>query len=286
MSLFVKEEEAPAFNFLVRVLTPIAYLFVIAAILYTLKLDEYVYKIYLVNIYYILIRLIINIITNRYKLLNWFRQSIYWLIIITLSYTSYTKLISHRETLLPEISSIVGELWIIIIIFIYQILNNIRFSSEGTRRRKNNYLSDTMRLFKKKYENTINQKVTNDNLKGLIYAILIIEDFNRPRIIRIIEYITFFITKKPHTLGIMQYYSDVYITNNESIELGIKKILDGYSNLIAEENNEHYYKYQFRYDLANIYNTGHEYSYDVVEMWDQIMAKFYPDTLDKLYESR
>jgi hypothetical protein len=53
ISIFVKAEEAPALNFLIRVLTPIVYLIIISSILYSLNLDKYVTNIYLVNIYII-----------------------------------------------------------------------------------------------------------------------------------------------------------------------------------------------------------------------------------------
>ena len=46
ISIFVKVEEAPALNFLIRVLTPIVYLIIISSILYYLNLNKYVINIY------------------------------------------------------------------------------------------------------------------------------------------------------------------------------------------------------------------------------------------------
>src|SRR5688572_25518961 len=82
ISVFVQTEEAPAFNYLIRVLTPIVYIIVAAAILYSLNLDRYVINFYLVNVYYLIFRLIFNLITGRGLLLNWSRQFLYWLSII------------------------------------------------------------------------------------------------------------------------------------------------------------------------------------------------------------
>ncbi len=89
ISIFVKAEEAPAFNFLIRVITPVVYLIIISATLYYYDLDKFVFNIYLVNVYYILFRLLFNLITNRGLLLNWKRQFIYWLAIITVSFYTY-----------------------------------------------------------------------------------------------------------------------------------------------------------------------------------------------------
>jgi len=74
ITLFIKDEEAPAINYLIRVLSPIVYIIIVSSILYLLNLDKYVLNIYLVNIYYISFRLFFNIITNRGPLLNWNKQ--------------------------------------------------------------------------------------------------------------------------------------------------------------------------------------------------------------------
>lgn len=60
ISIFVKTEEAPALNFLIRVLAPIVYIIIVSSILYYFGLDKYVWNIYLVNIYYIIFRLLFN----------------------------------------------------------------------------------------------------------------------------------------------------------------------------------------------------------------------------------
>ena len=128
ISIFVKTEEAPALNFLIRVLTPIAYLIIVSATLYYFHLDKYVWNIYLVNIYYIIFRLLFNLMTNRGLLLNWYRQFLYWAAIIIISFYLYEKLIKVKTNILPDFTTVANELWIIILVFIFQIANNLRFS--------------------------------------------------------------------------------------------------------------------------------------------------------------
>ena len=117
ISIFVKTEEAPALNFLIRVLTPIVYIIIMSTILYYFKLDKYVWNIYLINVYYILFRLLFNLITNRGLLLNWYRQFLYWIAILVISYFTYEKLIKVKANILPDFTTVSNELWIIILIF-------------------------------------------------------------------------------------------------------------------------------------------------------------------------
>lgn len=142
ISMFARTEEAPAFNFVLRILTPIVYLIVVATILYSLKLDQYVENFFLVSLYYIIFRLIFNILTGRGQLLNWGRQLIYWASIIILSYFFYDKIIKNKQNILPDFTTVANEVWIIILVFLYQVANKIELSQEGTIRRKKNYLSN------------------------------------------------------------------------------------------------------------------------------------------------
>lgn len=288
VSVFAKVEEAPAFNFLIRVLTPIVYLILSASVLYSLKLDKYVDQFYLVSLYYIVFRLLFNLLTGRGLLLNWYRQLLYWISILVVSYFTYTKLIISRENLLPDFTTLANELWIIILIFLFHITNNVRLSTNGTTQRKEKYLTTMVNKFKSKYGVIIDQKVSNEHIKGLVYAILIIENFNRPRIARWYEYLRYFITRRPHTLGVMQYYTPKYINDVESVKLGIEKINSVYNSSLAElkngNKNNYYGEWDLKYELANAYNTGDKYKEDIIEMWSEIMSKFYPNTSDKLLE--
>lgn len=132
ISIFVKTEEAPALNFLIRVLTPVVYIIIVSTILYYFGLDKYVWNIFLVNIYYIIFRLLFNLLTNRGLLLNWYRQFLYWGAIAVISYFTYDKIIKVKTNILPDFTTVANELWIIILIFVFQVTNNIQLSQDGT----------------------------------------------------------------------------------------------------------------------------------------------------------
>jgi hypothetical protein len=284
ISIFVKTEEAPALNFLIRVLTPIVYLIIISAILYYLRLDRFVVNIFLVNIYYIIFRLLFNLFTNRGRLLNWYRQFIYWTAIIIISYFTYEKIIKVKANILPDFTTFANELWIIILIFIFQVTNNIQFSKTATEKRKQNYLRTRYNRLSQLY-GTIIQKITkNQILEALTYSIMIYEDFNRPKIVRILENIKFRLTKKTLTLGIMQVKSDKLISNEESVIIGANKIVELHKNYLQKiKHNPYEFSEWVAYDyIISNYNGGGSYSNEINRLFSIIKDTFYKDTKDTL----
>tara|TARA_R110002050_G_scaffold300453_2_gene469977 strand:- start:2775 stop:3839 length:1065 start_codon:yes stop_codon:yes gene_type:complete len=228
ISLFLQVEESPAFNFIFRILSPVVFIFIISAILYSFGLDRYVENIYLVSIYYLGFRVIFNLLTNRGLLMNWLRQILQWTAIISICYFSYSRIIINKKNILPDFDSLSNELWIIILLFLFQVLNGIRISSDNTKKRKNSYIVSRYKTFYKKYQEDIEELIENKKLQALVYAIMIYEDFNRPKAARLIENAKFLITKKEHSLGIMQVKSTELIDDKKSVQLGIAKILVSY----------------------------------------------------------
>jgi hypothetical protein len=217
-------------------------------------------------------------------LLNWYRQSIYWAAILIISFVTYEKLIKVKTNILPDFSTIANELWIIILIFLFQITNNIRLSKSGTERRKLNYLKVRFKKLKNKFGEVIQDITKNQILEALTYSIIIYEDFNRPRVIRVLENISFKITKKPHTLGIMQVLSSKLLTDHESVLLGTKKVVKAYSAYVKEvKNNQTYYSEYLAFDfIVSKYNGGESYNHEIYRLFSTIKETFFKDTKDSL----
>lgn len=284
ISIFVKTEEAPALNFLIRVLTPVVYIIITSTILYYFRLDKYVWNIFLVNIYYVVFRLLFNLITNRGLLLNWYRQFLYWGAIIVISYFTYDKLIKVKANILPDFTTVANELWIIILIFVFQVTNNIRLSQDGTFKRKQNYLKSRLSYFKTLYGKLIKEATQNEALEAVVFAILIYEDFNRPKVARVIENIKQRLTNRPHTLGVMQVKSDKIISDLESVKLGTAKVVNAYQQYLdklTKENGE-FYEYSAYYEIISNYNGGSSYQSEVADLISIIKENFYKDTNDTL----
>lgn len=282
--MFVRTEEAPALNFLIRVLTPIVYLIIASAALYYFGLDKYVYNIFLVNVYYIIFRLLFNLISNRGLLLNWYRQFLYWTAIIVISYFTYDRLIKVKANILPDLTTVANELWIIILIFVFQVTNNMRFSHNGTVKRKQSYLKSRYNYFKVNFGNLIKDITQNEALEAIVYSIIIYEDFNRPKIARHIENLKFRLTKRPHTLGVMQVKSDKWLNDIESVKLGSEKIVTAYKKYLNElkDADEFFFDWKAKRKIIGDYNGGERYSYEIIDLSTIIMTIFYKDSTDTL----
>jgi hypothetical protein len=287
ISLFVRVEEAPAFNFLIRVLTPVIYIIIVSAIFYALRLDKYVVRIYLVNFYYIVFRLLFNLGTNRGLLLNWYRQFLYWTAIITISYFAYDKIIKERTNLLPDFNTVSNELWIIVLIFLFQVFNNLRFSQDATIKRKENYIKRRFEIFKLKYGKVISDRTANSSLQLLVYAIMIYEDFNRPKIARTVENIIQKFDRKPHTLGVMQVRSDKNISDLQSVILGTERIVTAHQKLLSGilANAEEMHDYAVISMIISEYNGGSSYQTEIFELISVLRGHF-KQPLDSLYPNK
>jgi outer membrane protein assembly factor BamB len=286
ITLFLKNEDSPAFNYLLRVLTPLVYLLITSTILYAIKLDKFVVEFYRVNVYYIIFRLLFNIITQRGALMNWTKQILYWISIITLSLIIDNNIISTKKTLFPDFATISNELWIIIIVFLFQILNGLQLSTKGTERRKNIYLTSRYNHFKKQYGSLIKDNTKNEVLEILAYSILIYEDFNRPRISRWVEYISFFILRRKHSLGVMQFPTEELIGDRESVDLGTKKIYNSYQDILNKTEGEqatYYGEWAVVEEVIGKYNGGSRYYNEVSSLSDTIRGLFYRNITDTLF---
>ena len=278
ISIFVKSETAPAFNFLFRVLSPVVYIIIVSAVLYKLELDLLVKNIYLVTLYYIAFRVIFNILTNRIQLLNWTRLLIQAACMSVVSWLVYDSIIKHKKNILPDFTTMSNELWIIILLFIFQVLNNLTFSSDDTEKRKNNYLTNRYSSFKRKYGHLIDRVTQNDRLRALAYAIMIYEDFNRPKAVRLVENFRFRLNNTPMTIGVMQVRSETLIDDYGSVTRGItklkedlKEIIDKKEVQVDDENRDWYILPK----LIEKFNGGKSYNTEIDDLFYIIWNKHY-----------
>ena len=91
-------------------------------------------------------------------------------------------------------------------------------------------------------------------------------------------------TKKPHTLGVMQVKSDKIISDLESVKLGTGKIVCAYKKYLENptENSGEYFDWYAKDYIISDYNVGTSYSGEVNELADIIKNTFYKDTNDTL----
>jgi hypothetical protein len=283
MSLFVRAEEAPAFNFVFRILTPIVYLLITSAILYAISLDKYVNQFYFVNIFYVCFRLLINLLWERGRLLNWWRTIFTSFFIISFSILAYENIIFNKKNLLPDFTTLSNEIWIIILLFIYHLFNGVSISQFKTIERKNNYYLLKFNYFESRFSNIIDSRTENDCLKCLIYSILIYENFNRPRIVRFFERVSFWFTHKEHTLGIMQVKTSKNLSDLESVKLGTEKIISEYNKFLLPYIEKREFAgmdmdWSIKHHLITKYNGGAKYLKGVEELYSIIFDLKYSES--------
>lgn len=285
---FLETDEAPAFNFSFRILTPIVFIIILSAFLYSINLDYYVKDIYLISVYYVLFRAIFNIAISRSLLVNWKKQILYALCIIGLTYFIYGKIIITKQNLLPDFTNIANELWIIILFFLYNLINSVQVPNNGAEKRKFNYVSSTYKQLRKKYAIILDKVSPNIRFHQIAYSIMIHENFNRPKLFRIIEYINS-LFKSEGTYGIMQVKSKKNLTDKESVKLGVNILFENFKNYQIEYkqeietkifddsyyNSREYLDQEFQHKLIRSYNHCDDYCYEINELTDYINEKFY-----------
>lgn len=282
LSIMAKEDTAPAFNFMFRALSPIVFLVLFIVIVQSIGHHELVQNSYLIVLYYWLFRTTVVLIIGRKRLTNWGLHLACWIVSLFLSVWIYL-LVDKVDKLLPDPRSLLDQMWILIIMFIYSAFNRIELSSKRSIKREKRYIDYQYNKFKAKYGSLISDNCSNEFYEAVTYSIMIYENFNRPKVIRWIEYFCFWITKRPHTLGIMQVMSDKRIDDHTSITKAISIIKEALLKYIDEEQTEEeatkskYYSplCSTVYHIAGIYNSDNEeYKFEIGEIFSDLEHRY------------
>ncbi|WP_108961587.1 hypothetical protein [Leptospira ellinghausenii] len=220
ISVSLPIDKAPAFNIVYRVITPALLLIIYAIIFSEIGLDYLNRNIAFCSYYYIIIRILIIFIYQRALLINWIRQFITYFGILSVTFFLDKNYLSTATKILPDPSTLINEIWIIILIFVYNLLNSITKNTEELKSRKEKYILDTFKKFQKKFHININTSKSLF-LAPEIYSIMIYENFNRPLLFRKAETLLKKIGFAIKTTGIMQVASRSTLTDVSSIEKSI-----------------------------------------------------------------
>ena len=288
LSIGMQDDTAPAFNYLFKVLAPVVFIILLAALFQLINLPEFNKNIYLVVIYYWAFRLLYVILLGHASLLDWKVQVLYWISSIGLSVLAYS-FIDKLDTILPSPQSLMEELWLLIILFIYSIINKLQFFRGETEQRKKNYIDRRYIELYSRFGNQVDSYFEKDLLRAITFSIMIFENYNRSGFARFLERILLKNSKKKHTYGIMQVMSDHVLTDEESVNLGMKKIEQDYKKAISEETYEGLDNFRISwivYKVAEAYNGGDEhYSNEVSDVFSRLNEKFYthiPEYFDQI----
>ncbi len=106
LTLFTEREDAVAFNFLFRAITPVVLLILVAASCYALGLDAFTKDLHHAVAYYIAFRVGLNGLRGRWLLLPWRRLLFQWVVTLFLAHLAYSHLIVRKEYLLPDLKTV------------------------------------------------------------------------------------------------------------------------------------------------------------------------------------
>jgi len=275
LSMFVRSDAAPAFNFILRTLTPTVFIVLVASVCFAFHIDRVVPGLWLVVVYYFAFRVLYNLVLGRGLLLNWLSLSVQIVAGIAAAYLAYRHLILPRRPLFPDLDKIGNELWIMVALFLYAIFNKVRTSGEASARRKNNYLRSRFKVLKEQFDVLISDQFPNKYMELVTYAILIHETFNRPWAAQTVERVLF--PWGSHTIGPMQVYTETRLSDTESVRKGVGLLRDHFKTTIHELVGQQATQSEvIRLSLAK-YNRDENYIRDIFELLHILWAQVAPE---------
>jgi hypothetical protein len=279
LSLFARGDQAPAFNFVLKTLTPAVFIILMSTLFYKLRLEVFITSIWHVAAYYFAFRTLYNVALGRWLLLNWVSTIAQGLAGVLASYIAYIYLVIPRTPLFPDLAEIGNQLWIIVGLFLYATFNNVRLTNEGSIHRKNRYLRSRLKYLRKSYGRYVEGQFSERYMELVAYAILLHETFNRPRVAQLIERVVF--PWGSRTLGPMQIATAKRISDVESVRLGVQKLRSSFEATQQELAENNYRKYQILSLTLAKYNRDETYINEVTELihilWAQIAPEYRED---------
>ena len=199
-------------------LFPIFYLFIGASYL---ELHNLTYNyIFIVIVFEFFIELFYNYTLRDNKAsfnINYFLKRYSVLIIFSVFLENY--LFSKVGSILPNIEMVKTIIWFIILTYLYNLVNElIKINNKDkvyNALQDKNYIISSYAKYKLKYNEILS--CYDKEIKELVLAILIYEDYNTPKLKRSLDNFMFGRVKKVSRLGIMQVETKTFITDEESI---------------------------------------------------------------------
>lgn len=254
------------FNAVYRILfTPISIVFV-SIIIYNLNLPQYIQHIWSVGVIVLSLQIMSIIVMGKWKLVNVTKVVLTQLVAIALTYYLYSVAISKGlEYIIPNEESIRTELWIIVVLFLYGIFRDIPENNKSLGKRKNKYLLSKIDKLAEKY--SIELDDFDDEMSAILLSIMVYENHNRPKAIRLVEGLL-----PSKTRYIMQTYGAK--SDADSIKITADNIKPLYEAFIKIGDESSWEKESALRNIFNSINPGDiNYSNEVLEVYRVVKAK-------------
>lgn len=251
----IEPDNSVGFNLIYRIIfTPVLILFVSIALI-VIKQNALIDNLWVVTPLVVLLQFITIIVMNRIDLLNKKLYVAYALISILMS-IAITQLIKDEslDNLLPEMKDVFLELFLVILAFIYGIIRQIPERISDYQARKSRYIMNRYRKLSKRFGQLL--KDESKTVRFIVFAIMIYEDYNRPKIVRIVEKIV-----GANTKDIMQ------VKGSPNDEEGIKRTAERISRELKG-----YYTDEDVKKVISKHNPGDDdYGSAVLQIYKELM---------------
>ena len=141
-----KDEKFCGLNILLKLFFPIIYIIILSGVFYELKHEELINNIYMITIFYYIIRWTnITFILNRKELHDWKLEFIICIIGIILNFIIYNIFIRKTNQIFISINELRDGIWIGIVTFFFVLIRDYIYKykhtdAATTERRKINYI--------------------------------------------------------------------------------------------------------------------------------------------------
>lgn len=231
-TLFEEPNESLALNFFIRALAPAVFMVALSAAAVAAGRADLRIGIYWIAIYYYALRAAYIFAVNMHRLVSWPRYFFHSGVGLGAAWLAYHFLILPNRSLLPDLDAAGNELWLAILAFLYAAANKATLSGGPGDSRRNAFIKRSYEKAEGEFGELINEKISDDQLQLITYAILIYEDYCRPPLTRMLERMLFW--KRDRTTGVMQVASSTALTDRESVELGTQKLLTSWKAFADE----------------------------------------------------
>lgn len=255
-------------NSMIQAIFPIIYITILAGIFNTYEFNDINSGMFFIVIFELIIRLYyLNTILKRENLIDYNYYFKIYSVSLLGSFLINEIFIAKVDTIFPTPSEMRMGVWFLIIIFLYITFKN-SFNLKSVSKKidfilkKREYVIVQYARLKTKYYKDI--KLKNKELVPLVYAIMIYENYKRPKFYRQLDMILYRFTGKETKMGIMQIYSKTELTDYESINLSLKRI------------NQIYDKFKSSRKLINdilteYYQNKEEYITNIIDIYSEII---------------
>jgi hypothetical protein len=134
--------------------------------------------------------------------------------------------------LAPDFSGVVDNLWssLLAALFVVLYLDATKFNANASKKTVNNadaYVAHWFDKIEHKHGSSINRLCAQDFLcMATAYSVLILENRNRPRLLRIFENCIVRLPWCSATVGLAQVWSTRPLSDHQSVELGVQRLTE------------------------------------------------------------